>query len=44
MEITRLYVAKRFDKEDVASLRRALQVPILPNSWKNYLEERLART
>jgi len=43
-EITRLYVTKQFDKEDIASLRRALQVAALPNSWKDYFQERLART
>ena len=43
-EITRLYITKRFDKEDIASLRRALQVAALPDSWKNYFRERLTRT
>jgi MOSC domain-containing protein YiiM len=43
-EITRLYITKRFDKEDIASLRRALQVAALPDSWKGYFRERLART
>jgi MOSC domain-containing protein YiiM len=43
-EITRLYIAKRFDNEDVASLHRALQVAALPESWKGYFRERLART
>jgi MOSC domain-containing protein YiiM len=43
-EITRLYITKRFDKEDLASLRRALQVAALPDSWKDYFRERLATT
>ena len=43
-EITRLYITKRFDKEDIASLHRALQVAALPDSWKNYFRERLATT
>jgi MOSC domain-containing protein YiiM len=43
-EITRLYITKRFDKEDITSLRRALQVAALPDSWKDYFRERLART
>ena len=43
-EITRLYITKRFDKEDIASLRRALQVAALPDSWKDYFRERLAKT
>ena len=42
-EITRLYIAKRYDGEDVESLRRALQVAALPESWKEYFRERLDR-
>jgi MOSC domain-containing protein YiiM len=42
-EITRLYIAKRFNEEDAASLRRALQVAALPDSWKDYFRERLHR-
>ena len=41
-EITRLYVAKRYGPNDIASVRRALQVQALPESWKKYLRERLA--
>jgi MOSC domain-containing protein YiiM len=40
-EITRLYIAKRFNDGDIASLRRALQVAALPDSWKGYFQERL---
>ena len=40
-EITRLYIAKRYDGEDVKSLRRALQVAALPESWKEYFRERV---
>ncbi len=40
-EVTRLYIAKRYDGEDVKSLRRALQVAALPESWKGYFRERL---
>jgi MOSC domain-containing protein YiiM len=43
-EITRLYVAKRYGPNDIASARRALQVQALPESWKKYLRERLAHT
>jgi MOSC domain-containing protein YiiM len=43
-EITRLYVAKRYDEADVASVRRALGVAALPESWKGYFRERLERT
>jgi MOSC domain-containing protein YiiM len=42
-EITRLYITKRFNNEDVDSLRRALQVAALPNSWKDYFRDRQAR-
>jgi hypothetical protein len=43
-EITRLYVAKRYSAADVASLRRALQVAVLPDGWKDYFRERLVRS
>ena len=42
-EITRLYVAKRYAESDAASVRRALQVEALPESWKEYFRERLKR-
>ena len=42
-EITRLYVAKRYGEEDVRSVRRALRVTTLPESWKGYFRERLER-
>ena len=40
-EITRLYVAQRYSKQDADVVRRALQVAALPESWKEYLRERL---
>jgi MOSC domain-containing protein YiiM len=40
-EITRLYVAKAYKPDAVASVRRALQVDALPESWKDYFRERL---
>src|SRR6266481_2018769 len=43
-EITRLYVAKRYGDDDVASVRRALRVAALPESWKGYFRERLQTT
>jgi MOSC domain-containing protein YiiM len=43
-EVTRLYVAKRLGDQDIASLRRALQVEALPESWKEYFKELLERT
>ena len=42
-EITRLYIAKRYDGDDVKSLRRALRVVALPESWKEYFRQRLDR-
>ena len=42
-EITRLYVAKRYAADDLASIRRALQVAALPESWKAYFRDRLAK-
>jgi MOSC domain-containing protein YiiM len=40
-EITRLHVAKAYTTDDVASVRRALRVEALPESWKDYFRERL---
>lgn len=40
-EITRLYIAKRYAVDDLASVRRALQVAALPESWKKYFRDRL---
>jgi MOSC domain-containing protein YiiM len=42
-EITRLYVARRYGEEDVMSVRRALRVATLPESWKTYFRERLQK-
>ena len=42
-EITRLYIAKRYAGDDVASVDRALQVAALPESWKEYFLERLQK-
>lgn len=40
-EITRLYALKRYDFADVATVRRALQVAALPESWKEHFRNRL---
>src|SRR5437016_8279732 len=40
---TGLYVAKRYGDADVASVRRALRVAALPESWKAYFRERLKK-
>lgn len=42
-EITRLYAVKRYGSADVASVRRALQVAALPESWKAYFRQRMER-
>ena len=42
-EITRLYAEKRYGSAEVASVRRALRVAALPESWKEYFRERLER-
>lgn len=42
-EITRLYVAKRYGEEEATSVRRALLVDALPESWKAYFRERLQK-
>jgi len=41
--ITRLYVAKRYSDDDASSVKRALQVAALPETWKEYFRERLER-
>ena len=40
-EITRLYAEKRWNDSDVTTLRRALRVEALPETWKEYFRERL---
>jgi MOSC domain-containing protein YiiM len=42
-EITRLYIAKRFDGDDVRQVQRALNVDALTESWKDYFRAKLAR-
>jgi MOSC domain-containing protein YiiM len=42
-EITRLYIARRYGDDDVASVRRALRVAALPESWKGYFRQRLEK-
>lgn len=41
--ILRLYVTKNYSREDIADVRRVLASPALPDSWKEYFRERLAR-
>jgi MOSC domain-containing protein YiiM len=40
-DITRLYVAKKYDAGDADAIRRALRVAALPESWKEYFRDRL---
>ena len=42
-EITRLYAERRYRSSDVTSVRRALRVAALPDSWKEYFRGRLER-
>src|SRR5713226_7306028 len=42
-EITHLYVAKRFGEAEISSVQRAFRAEALPESWKEYLRERLRR-
>ena len=42
-EITRLYAAKRYGESELGSVRKALRVEALPESWKAYFRERLER-
>jgi len=42
-EITRLYAAKRYGDSEMTSVRQALQVAALPESWKEYFRERLGK-
>jgi MOSC domain-containing protein YiiM len=40
--ITRLYVTKKYSREDIADVQRVLTAPALPDNWKEYFHERLA--
>jgi MOSC domain-containing protein YiiM len=41
--INRLYVAKSYQADDLAVMRRALKVDALPESWKEHFRDRLER-
>jgi MOSC domain-containing protein YiiM len=43
-EITRLYVAKRYGTEELASLERTMMVTALPEDWKHYFRERTRKS
>jgi MOSC domain-containing protein YiiM len=40
-DIVRLYTAKRYTASDVSLVQQALQVPSLPDSWKEHFSARL---
>jgi MOSC domain-containing protein YiiM len=42
-EITRLYIAKEYGVEDARQVRRFLTLEALPESWKDYFQEKLNR-
>lgn len=42
-EVTRLYVARQYDPDDARKVRRLIATKALPDSWKNYFEEKLQR-
>jgi MOSC domain-containing protein YiiM len=42
-DITRLYLAKKYEPQDVHQVRRAIGIQALPDSWKTYFQERLDR-
>jgi MOSC domain-containing protein YiiM len=42
-QITRLYVAKKYNADDVDLARRTLSIAALPDNWKDYFGERLER-
>ena len=42
-EITRLYAEKRYGDAELASVRRALRIAALPESWKEYFRARLEK-
>lgn len=42
-EITRLHLAQKYDGDDIRQLQKALKVGALPQSWKDYLQDKLNR-
>jgi MOSC domain-containing protein YiiM len=42
-DITRLYMAKKYDARDAAMVRQALEVEALTDSWKEFFHEKLTR-
>jgi hypothetical protein len=42
-EITRLYIAKEYGAEDARRVRTIISLEALPETWKEYFEEKLKR-
>jgi MOSC domain-containing protein YiiM len=42
-EITRLYIAKQYNNDDVESVGRVLKIAAVPEDWKDYFRERVER-
>jgi len=42
-EINRLYISKEYNEEDLRLVRKALALEALPESWKEFLEEKAIR-
>jgi MOSC domain-containing protein YiiM len=42
-EITHLYIAKEYDNEDLRLVRMALAIEALPESWKEFLQEKATK-
>ena len=42
-EVIRLYVAKKYSREDVRLVQRAVAVEALPESWKEYFRQKVSR-
>jgi MOSC domain-containing protein YiiM len=42
-EITRLYLAKRYDNDDAESVGRVLKIAAVPEDWKEYFREKVER-
>ena len=42
-EITDLYIAKEYDNEDLRRVQKALGLEALPESWKEFLQEKATR-
>jgi len=43
-EIARLYASGSHSSDDLADLRRAVQLPALPENWRARFRERISRT